>query len=453
MPRLSVPLSLALLLVAAPAALAYDMPSQEFMDNPPADSSMTSGSWADLDNGVASRPYVKSLTVVNGSEATTVFSGGVAASSSAQVGDVTTVVSPINLCRRGQAPAQGTCYATPNRVGIVIGYRTAQGVSLDFGKPSVPLRQIVNADTVFDVELGLNTLGRTLRWTWANGDLLDWKVTDLGIDTGTVRIRVKPVLSPEVDWSTTGPNGCTATPIFDCAVLQASGESLGANLVLSLDETLDPALTGAAFATQGALAGFLVPGGAATAPTLDLQMASPHLRADGSPQRGVLQAFLPSRALLDLYGVLPADAATFFTATRRGDPGSQDAASFERRAESDTASDGLFITIRNISFSAPTYRVAGKAKAARVKTSRRGPKITMSIASLAACRKRACTFTLYRTKPGSAARVTALASTRSSATGAISVLVAAAKLPKGSAYVVAVRRHGTLVASARGRAG
>ena len=283
MPRLSVPLSLALLLVAAPAALAYDMPSQEFMDNPPADSSMTSGSWADLDNGVASRPYVKSLTVVNGSEATTVFSGGVAASSSAQVGDVTTVVSPINLCRRGQAPAQGTCYATPNRVGIVIGYRTAQGVSLDFGKPSVPLRQIVNADTVFDVELGLNTLGRTLRWTWANGDLLDWKVTDLGIDTGTVRIRVKPVLSPEVDWSTTGPNGCTATPIFDCAVLQASGESLGANLVLSLDETLDPALTGAAFATQGALAGFLVPGGAATAPTLDLQMASPHLRADGSP--------------------------------------------------------------------------------------------------------------------------------------------------------------------------
>jgi hypothetical protein len=452
MPRLVTFLTTALLMITAPAAMA-DVPSQAYMDNPPPDSSMTTGSWADLPNGVAVRPYVKSLTVINGTQAQTVFNGAADAASSVQVGDVTAVVSPINLCRSGQASAPGTCYATPNRVGIAFGYRTEGGVGTNFANPSVPLRQAVTADTVFDVTIATNSLGRTLRWSYANGELVDWKITDPGTDAGVVRVRMKPAFSPEVDWGSLGPNGCTGTPIFNCEIARATSEALGSSLLLSLDETLDPALTGAVFATQGAIAGFLVPGGTPAAPTLDLQMASVHVRADGSAQTGVLQAFLPAQALINLYGVLPADASTFFTATRLGDAGTQDAPLFEARSSSDTSSDGLLVTIRNITFSAPTYRVARKAKAARVRLSSRGSKFTLAMASISACRHRACTITVYRTTPLASAHPTTVAVARSDAAGALKFLVSKAKLPKGSQYLVAVRRHGKFVTGARGSAG
>jgi hypothetical protein len=366
---------------------------------------------------------------------------------------VTAVVSPINLCRAGQAPSPGQCYATPNRVAIAFGYATESGVGSDFANPSVPLREAVTPDTILDVVIATNTLGKTLRWSYANGNLVDWKVSDLGTDTGTVRIRIKPSLSPDVDWSSLAQNGCTATPIFNCEIPQARAETLSSSLLLSLDSTLDPALTGAVFATQGAVAGFLLPGGTPDAPTLDLQIASAHLGPDGAPLHGVLQAFLPAQALINLYGVLPADAWTFFTATRVGDPGTQDAPLFQPRTASDTSSDGLFVTIGNISFSSPTYRVARKGKAARVHLSNRGSKATLTLGSLAACRRGACTFTVYRTTPQSSAKPAIVASGRTDAVGAVAVLVKRTKSSKGSTYLIAVRQKGKLVSSGHVSAG
>ena len=224
---------------------------------------MSNGNWSDLPGGATARPYVKSLTVVNGSQSTPVFSGGVGAAAGVQNGDVTAVVMPFNLCRTGQAPAPGQCYATPNRVGVTLGYKTAMGLGRDFSRPSVALRQAVTESTVFDIVIGLNTLGRTLRWTWANGELVDWKSTGLGTDAAEIRLRIKPSVTPDIDWGRHPSGGCTATPIRDCDLARADGRLLGSELVLSLDETLSPALTGAVFATEGAIAGFLEPGGSA----------------------------------------------------------------------------------------------------------------------------------------------------------------------------------------------
>ena len=83
-----------------------------------------------------------------------------------------------------------------------------------------------------------------------------------------IHLRVKPAVTPDIDWSRRSTGGCTATPIFDCNIAQASGAYLGANLVLSLDETLEKPLTGAAFATQGAVSGYVLPSGTATDPAL-----------------------------------------------------------------------------------------------------------------------------------------------------------------------------------------
>jgi hypothetical protein len=447
-------LSLATVLVLPGQALALDQaPSQDFMDNPPADSSMTGGSWADLDGGAAARPFIKSLTVVNGSESTPVFSGGVGAAAGVGIGDVTAVVSPINLCKRGQPAGPGMCYATPNRVGITLGYRTEEGLGTDFARPRAALRQTVGPDTVFDVVIAPNTLGRTLRWTWINGGLVDWKTSALGDAAAEIHLRLKPAVTPDIDWSGVSSGGCTATPIFDCNIAQASGAYLGANLVLSLDETLDRSLTGAAFATQGAIAGFLVPSGTTSEPALDLQMASSHLASDGSQQHGVLEAFLPAQALIARYGVLPSDAASFFTATRRGDPGTQDPPEFEARESSASSDAGLLVSVRNVTFSAPTYRLARKRSTIRVSATTNRRATRLSTAAVAACRRRACQLVVYKTKSDLSGRVVRVATSRSSAAGIAVATVPAAKLPRGSSYIVVLRRGTKLLVTGGGIVG
>jgi hypothetical protein len=442
----------ALATTTAAAAPTSTMPSQEFVDSPQPGSG-TGATWSDLPGGLTARPYVKSLTVVNGSQRVVVFSGGVNAAKSVDNGDVTAVVTPTNLCRADQIPAPGQCYATPNRVGIAFGYKSDQGLGLDFSAPTVALNQTVTSSTVLDVVIGLNTLGTSLRWSWVNGDLVSWKATNLGADAAEIRLRVRPTATPNIDWSARGPVGCTATPIRDCDIDRADASYLGSQMVLSLDDTLSPALTGAVFATQGAIAGFLLPGGSAVAPTLDLQIASSHLAADGSLQHGVLQAFLPAGALTSLYGMVPADAAAFFTATRRGDPGTNDAPTFAARADGDDQSAGLMITVEGITFSAPTYRVKRKAAGLSTKTSVRDGRVAVrSAAKVRGCAERACKAVLYRVAAGRSGKVTKLGSARSDATGRVAIGVARGKLPKGAVYVFAVRKAGKPVASARGRA-
>jgi hypothetical protein len=439
-------LLVALAALAVPSAAFADMPSQAATDTPgPGNPGAT---WSDIPDGTAQRPFIESITVVNGAQSQKVFDAATQAASAVQVGDVSAVISPLNLCRRGQAPAPGQCYATPNRVSVTLGYFTESGLGTDFANPTVPLRQTVTPDTVFDVVVGLNTIGESLRWSYAMGDLLDWKADSLGTPAGQIHIRLKPALSPQIDWSTVGPNGCTATPINNCEIPRATSETLGASLLLSIDQSLDPALTGAVFATQGAVAGYLVPGGSADAPTLDLEVASAHLGPDGTPQRGVLQAFLPAQALASLYGLLPADAASLFTATRTGDAGSQDAPVFQVRTASETSSDGLFVTIGNISFSAPTYRMARRSKPARMHVAKRGSKATVTIPAIAACRHAACAVTVYQTLPPSAALATRMATGRTTISGAVQMLVSRLKAARGSRYLITIRRNGKLVTTA-----
>jgi len=298
------------------------------------------------------------------------------------------------------------------------------------------------------VTIGLNTLGQPLRWTWLNGDLVDWKTVGLGTAAGEVDLRVQPAVTPDIDWSNVGPNGCTATPIFDCRIAQASGSFLGANAVFSIDDTLDPSLAGAAFATQGAIAGFLVPGGSPSEPVLDLQMASAHLAADGTPQHGVLQAFLPEQALVNSYGLLPTDAASFFTATREGDPGTQDPPEFDARSASDTSDSGLFVTIRNVTFSAPTYRLARKRSSVRIGVSNAHGATRVATGRLRACRHGACRLVVYRIS--ASGRAVQIASARSDRLGVSLAKASRAKLGRGVKFIAALRRGGKLLAATRG---
>lgn len=129
-------------------------------------------------------------------------------------------------------------------------------------------------------------MGRSLRWTWANGALVDWKTSALGSPDGEIRIRLRPAQTPEIDYNAHPGVGCSAVPVRDCDLDRADAEFLSAKFILSLDTALPAALTGAMSATERAIIGYLQPGRTAADPLLDLQMASSHLASDGSLQIG-----------------------------------------------------------------------------------------------------------------------------------------------------------------------
>jgi hypothetical protein len=439
------------LFVAPPVAVHADtvtvfdgMPSQEFADLPSTDprNSSNQGGWGDMAGGVASRPYITSLAVINNGITTPIINAGTTTPPAASAGRVTAVVSPVNLCRTGQPAQPGMCYATPNRVALTVGYSDGDSVGYNFSQPRVPVTPTVNASTVIDMTVALNTLGQSLRWSWLNGDLLYWQTTHLGRPDATVRVKFKPASAPYLaHWPAN--TGCTATPIFNCNIPRADGEVLTASMLFSLDNTLDPVLAGAVFATQNAIAGYLQPGGTPTAPTLDIQAGSTHARSDGTPQLGTVKAFLPAAALLNMYGVLPSDAATAFTTTRTGDPGTNAPPTYTPWTAEANGADGLLVAVTGVTFSVPRYQVKGILLRTPSQATVKGADTTVT-ASVAACSAKApCTATVYDLGRQAAARFvvtrTAILSNKRVVTKALSLTAPSTRLKKGNRYLLVVR--------------
>ncbi|MFI5496750.1 hypothetical protein [Actinoplanes sp. NPDC051859] len=422
--------------------------------------SSNQGGWADLAGGLTARPYVTSLSLTNGDTTTEVLSGGQPVATPVDPGGIGAVVAPVNLCPAGQPEQPGTCYATPNRVAITLVYGADGGNGWDFSSErAAAATPAVTEDTVVDMTVALNSLGKNLRWSQLNGHLLDWRTDNLGQDDATVHVRFRPAVLPAVDWSTLPANGCTATPINNCDIAQAQSERLGASLLFSLDDTLDPALTGAVFATQNALAGYLQPGGTAAAPLLDIQAASTHLTSSGELQRGTIEAFLPAGALLNLYGVLPTDTPYFFSTTRTGSAGTNDAPTYTPWTASADRSEGVLITVNNITFSVPTYRVKNRLKPVSTTAKASGRTTTVRAGAPGCTPKSPCRVSLYEVGRSKAARYsatrTAVVQNRTVTTKSLSLGVRSATLAKGDRYLLVVRNAKTKrpIASTLGRVG
>ncbi|MDQ1645070.1 MAG: hypothetical protein QOJ50_1254 [Cryptosporangiaceae bacterium] len=428
------------------------MPTQDWVDLSSADPQNSSGNagWGDLPGGVADRPYVTSLTVTNGATQTPVITGatGPAPTPAVERGGVTAVISPVNLCRHDQTPSPGVCYSAPNRVALNVVYGAGGASGSNFADPSETVSPPVTAESVIDMTVALNTLGRSLRWTWVNGDILYWKTTNLGQQDATVRIKFHPATAPYLSTFPSGA-GCTATPIFNCNIAKADAEVLSASLLFSLDNTLDPALTGAVFATQNAIAGYLSPqqGAPAGQLALDLQAGSTHTRSDGTPQLGTVEAFLPAGALQNVYGLLPGDAAGAFAVTRAGDPGTNNAPTYQTWTAAGQGSEGLLITVTGVTFSVPKYRVKGKLTLAATQATVKGATATVT-ATVAACTAKApCLASVFDLGKASAPRYSAARTTVIGSAvvraKAVSLAAKSAVLRKGDRYLLVVRSSST----------
>jgi hypothetical protein len=441
---------------AAAGNPSIGMPSQAFLDGTSGQMNTgSSGIWTDMQGGVAARPYVQSLSVVNDGVTTAVISDAGVTPPPAPEGGLTAVVAPVNLCKAGQPAQAGNCYATPNRVAVTVVRAQGDTNLWDFTADSPGMSPRVDANTVIDMTIALNTLGRSLRWSWANGELLSWHTNRLGQDDATVHIRFHPAMAPMVTTFPPG-NGCTATPVRDCAIDLADAEVRTAALLLSLDTTLDPALTGAAFATQNAFAGFLLPGGTASAPTLDIQVASTHRRPDGSPQLGILQAVLPAAALLRLYGIPANDAAQAFTATRAGDPGTNAPPTYAVWNAAENGTDGLLVTIRDITFSVPSYRLRSRIARATTTAAVAGKWTKVALRATSCTAKRRCLASIYdlgvKGQKSYLAVGKVIANRRPVLSRASMIRVPKRALSRGHAYAVVLKKAQTkkLVSTARG---
>lgn len=413
--------------LGTPVALANTgdgMPGQGNLDKVAA-SNDYAGLWGDAAGGVAGRPFVKTLNVINAGVSTSVIANGTATTAeSTTPGAITAVVAPYNLCKTGQTSNNGNqCYTTPNRLGITLGYvKSAGQLGYNFTSPTgqngsaLTLAAPVTAETVIELVVNMNTWGTNLRWTWMNGAPQYWKVDNIGTASAEFTLRYKMVTGPS--------QACqTAVPVMACNPADAARnygnnfnpqKILKTEIVLSLDETgVSQVFNGALFASSNADIGSL--GEARTdsgAPSINYGIVGPS-ELGGAPNLATFQAFVSDASLLNYFGVTSDVVGTeafrdSALAISRADGGSGGTPTWTRWDVANNGADGWFLSIPDISFNgnavssqgvsataqttAQPARVSVRQKvAASLTARRRGSTASVTFkATAAACAKSAC---------------------------------------------------------------
>ena len=340
------------------AAIDDGMPDQSSTDTP----SSQGANWSDLAGGVTGRPYIASLTVTTNGVSTQIVTNGTATTAApTTVGAVTALISPFNLCKAGST---NNCYATPNRVGITLTYVKQPGqLGHNFSAPSATLSPAITAASVFDMTIGLNSVGKKLGWTWMNGTPTFWKTENLGQDNATARVKFSLSEAPGVDYQDPKAQRCTTIPVSECDADKSTQDTLGMQMVLSLDTTLSAAFAGALFATNAAVIGSLDVAGGET-PSLTYGIAGPHRLSDGTVRKGKFYGFLSDAVLESQFKIAATetDMTKVLSIARTAESKSTadagtDTVAWAKWTAADNGTDGRLVTISDISFSAPKFKV------------------------------------------------------------------------------------------------
>jgi hypothetical protein len=488
------------------------MPDQTQLDQSNAENGYNNANWYDLSGGLTDRPYVRNFSVKNGDTTVAIITDGtVSTEMGGDAGNLGIVIAPFNLCDTDRTPPQTTgCYTTPNRIGITLVYRKAAGqVGYNFTTPNdgnlggvggpseielidnAGAAIVVDDNTEIQLEVNLNSLGKSLRWTWMNGIPSYWSTTDLGLDTASfvvhARLASMPIVDNNSDYDT---HLCTTVPVSTCNVTRSNSDWLEFQMVLSLDTTMSAAMTGALFATEGVIMGSVDVATDSTTglPLLKYAAASSHYlhtgETAGDLRYGKMHAVIPASALVQQLGVpsfndssaVPSSATpnALFTMVREGTcSGTCDAGdtTFTEWSSGTNGTDGILIDITGLTFSTPKYKVAPKAgvlKAPRATLSGSTYRITLSSGSTSSststangiCKKYGCTVKLFKASVSKVSSTLTYIATKTSLKGANVSLYftvtkkttgsTAAKVQRGTRYLVVVRRKdtGALVSSA-----
>lgn len=333
------------------------------------------GGWSNTTPNIAGRPYVKSLSITNGGTTTDAIIAGSAgagnfyrptlATNGGIISDVYPFVFATNACRQGQAPADGQCYAVPNRVTVAIRHFVGGGDGWGGGTPAnsgmnflgVTTNPAISATSKIDMVVAFKPGYSSLRWTWANGVPEYWNATVNQLTGGDVRIRFTPKTMP---WTAGIPNSCTTIPVSSCGdtSTRPTDEVLMPQVIFSMDTTLNPIFAGTLFTTTGAVIGSLdsSPISVGEVPQLTYGVAAPHLNADGSTRIGEMYAVVPSPILALFNTTSTGFNQTLIPISRAGDPGTF-TPTWTQWTAGTNGIDAMLLRISDISFSSPTFVV------------------------------------------------------------------------------------------------
>lgn len=354
----SIALALSALVASAPAQAATETgqtPGQASLDT----DGTNNGSWDNTLVGVAGRPFITSMKI-NGTETLT---GGVPDDTTddywtAGAGQFRALVQPFNACKDGQSYLSGQCYQNPNRIGIAIGYtgNTPDDIKTNFAHTDAAALGIDENDEI-DLTINMNALAANLGWTWLNGQPSFWKV-DLAAKT--VQLKFKPRYMP----SSNGiDNGCTRIPVEGCDTETSSSEMLVGTMVISVDTT-NAIFAGTLFASESAIIGSLEANLSTVlaSNSITYGIASTHKTSDGTVRKGKLYGVVPNTLLTNSFGLTdPTQASTLLAVSRTtATSGGTDAVAWESWTAAANGTDAQFVTISDITFSAPKFQVSRK---------------------------------------------------------------------------------------------
>lgn len=325
----------------------------------PAQAEEDSTHWTLLPGGgISARPFISDLSVRTGASTFTAWTGVTTPAASppaalaGTTGKLVAVVYAANMCSSGQT---ASCYSSPNRVAVVIAITNGGATSLDFND-TVCTDHTITEDSIFDITLDLNSLSASAGWTWVNG-----RLEYFSLIAGKLRIKAKlDMNTPSIDWALYPDTGCTATPIRDCDVARNTGyPSNTLNFFVSIDSTVTT-FSGSAFASTGAILGFLNPGfadGSTINPTLQYTLSGPHLQPDDSLNVGFLRSVLPMQTVVTLFPEFTTqDPHGYFNISKVGTVTAV-SASFSTWTVSGHGTSALVFDVSGVTFSAPTYQL------------------------------------------------------------------------------------------------
>ena len=485
------------LLVALLSSLLTSLPSAAVGNNDPLKSQASAdeaagsndgnsqGGWGDLEGGVANRPFVSNLTFTNpDSEPVNITPAGGTSdpayftANQLANGDITVVIEPYNLCKTGVTPAQGVCYAEPNRVAVSIGFVYNGAVHRDFARPAAGQASLITKSTEFDMTINLNTIGSALRWSQLYGDLTYWRPTNLGADNASVQLKFKPTDRPEIIGDFNTYRGCYNIPQTNCPINHPTGTFLEASLVLSLEAGYGESLTGAVFSVANGMSGEICDGtfqlgdagsnapwcrrdASPTNPVMEFQMAGMHFMdaANTIVTKASMKAFIPAGALLNIYGITPQDAAKTFlvsraTAAGTSETGKNDPPTFTPWTAAENGSDGLLVGVENVTFSTPKYKI--KRKISVLKVAAKQYSSTTKITPTYNCTTKVpCSIKVFKlNKKRYVATLGSALITKTYTTKNPTLSIPSSKLKKGERYLITIRsKTGSLLNSTVGSVG
>lgn len=310
-----------------------------------------SGKWGDAPN--FTRPEVTSLTVDGDTVSTT------SEIESPALGAYGVTVAPANLCRTSQTPQQGVCYNPPNRVSVTVYEKKNDGADAD-------LSSSLSRNRVISMTIALHDAGPLLGWSYAAGNPSYWKISNPGTTNAVIDITFKPQDVPFIQWgSHPGSEGCSRIPVEGCPVESPdAADTLQANLLLSLDTTLDSAFKGTLFAGDDAVIGSFETS-SPSSPSFTYGVASVHNEFDASQRTGTLSGVISDSMLVRYFGIdtssmSSSQVSTAFPIVRTTDTSGAltSTVTWTRWTAGSNGTDGWLVSIDNISFSAPKYKVS-----------------------------------------------------------------------------------------------